>query len=373
MALAAAPLQVMIVDDSAVIRGLLSRIVDAEPDMRVVASAGNGAAALEILRRRHVDVVILDIEMPEMDGLTALPHIVAGSPDVRVIMSSSLTQRGAEITLRALALGAADYVAKPTTLQAGQGMRAIAAELVTKIRALGGRSTPRQPAVPPRAGALLESPAASPPVRPWTGTPPPPRPRGIQAPVRALAIAASTGGPNALSSMLARLPRGFPLPILIVQHMPPIFTRLLADSLARATGRPCAEAVDGEPIRAGHAYVAPGDHHMIAAYRHGSVVLRLNTDPPENFCRPSADPLLRSLADLYGPSLLVLVLTGMGSDGLQGCRAVVEAGGRVLAQDQETSVVWGMPGAVAEAGLAAAVLPLDRIAAHVDMLCGLPV
>jgi two-component system chemotaxis response regulator CheB len=352
--------RVMVVDDSTVIRGLLGRIVDAQPDMRVVCSAPNGRSALDLLRHREVDVVLLDVEMPEMDGLEALPRILELRPGVRVVMASSLTRQGAQVTLRALALGAADYVAKPSATQAVRGMEAISAGLVARVRALG-RAAQRARTAAPADRPRPAVPFAAPPAQP--GEPP-----------RILAVASSTGGPNALAAVLGGLPADFPLPVLIVQHMPPVFTAALADRLRRETGRPCAEARHGERLLPGHVYVAPGDFHTtVAAAGGGEAVLRLDDGPPENHCRPSADPMLRSVAAVYGPAALALVLTGMGEDGLRGCRDVAARGGRVVAQDEATSVVWGMPGAVAGAGIASAVLPLGRIAGHLRHLCGAPV
>jgi two-component system, chemotaxis family, protein-glutamate methylesterase/glutaminase len=345
--------KVMVVDDSAVVRGMWARVLDAEADMRVVASAWTGRAALDVLRRREVDVVILDIEMPEMSGLEALPLILAEHPGVRVLMASSLTRRGAEVTVSALAMGAADYVTKPSAAERG-AMADVGRDLVRKVRALGGRGARAS-----GAGRAL----AAPPIRPR-----PPRPetsRNGQGP-RAIAVTSSTGGPNALTLLLSALPADFPLPILIVQHMPALFTSMLAERLQRAASRPCVEAAEGMVVEGGRTYVAPGDYHMTARAEGGVTLLGLSQTPPENFCRPSADPLFRSLAAVYGSSLTAVVLTGMGHDGLEGAKAVVGAGGHVVVQDEATSVVWGMPGAVAQAGLAHEVLPLEAIAPAID-------
>jgi two-component system, chemotaxis family, protein-glutamate methylesterase/glutaminase len=346
-----APTRVMVVDDSALVRGLWARLIDVEADLRVVASAWNGRAALDILRRKQVDVVLLDIEMPEMDGLSALPLILEEHPGTQVIMASTLTARGAEVTVKALSLGAADYVTKPQASGGGHDMKAVGSELIQKIRALSGRSRPSAETASP-AGAVATS---------WK-----PAGRTSRMAPRAVALTSSTGGPNALTTVLSQLPAEFPLPILIVQHMPPLFTAMLADRLAKASGRPCSEAKDGDPVRPGHAYVAPGDKHMTVREELGQAVIRLVDGPPENFCRPSADPLFRSMAEVYGASLLGVVLTGMGQDGLEGARAVSAAGGRIVVQDEATSVVWGMPGAVAQAGLANAVMPLGGVAEHMD-------
>jgi two-component system chemotaxis response regulator CheB len=341
----------MVVDDSAVVRGIWARILDAEPDLRVVASAWNGRAAIDVLRRRVVDVVVLDVEMPEMGGVEALPHLFAARPTVRVIMASSLTRRGAEITVAALAAGAADYVTKPSAMDKGS-MGVVGQDLVRKVRALAGRAAVAAPAAP---------------ASPRSASPPPRFRAGGSRPTRAVAVASSTGGPNALTSVLSELPRDFPLPILVVQHMPALFTAMLAERLQRAAARPCVEAKDGMTVEGGRVYVAPGDHHMVVrAQGQGGAVITVNQAEPENFCRPSADPLLRSMASVYGDGVLAVVLTGMGHDGLAGARSVVEAGGRVVAQDQATSIVWGMPGAVVGAGLAEDTLPLHAIASFID-------
>ena len=336
-------IRVMVVDDSAVVRGLLRRLLDQQADLEVVATASNGEMALAALRRHPADVVLLDIEMPVLDGLSAVPLIVREFPQVRIIMVSTLTHRGADATLRALSLGAADYVSKPTTMMGGKGLDRIAADLLAKIRALGDRR-PRAPA--DRAYALHPQPA-------------------FALPPRILVIGASTGGPNALEEMLSALPSAFSLPILIVQHMPPLFTSMLAQRLAVDTGRTSQEAVDGQPIEPGWIYVAPGDHHMVVRTSGVNRILRLNQDPPENFSRPSVDPLFRTAAQEYGAGVLAAVLTGMGEDGLKGSEAIVHHGGTVLAQDEATSVVWGMPRAVAQAGLATEVLPLREIAPRI--------
>lgn len=349
------PIRVMVVDDSTVIRGVLGRIVDAQPDMHVVASAPNGRLALDLLRHREADVVLLDVEMPEMDGLAALPRILAEHPRVRVMMASSLTQKGAQVTLNALSLGAADFIAKPSS-RGALGLDAVAAELVQKIRGLVRR--------PLRTAAGARPPAPPSPVAPLAPAPGTHRP---EAP-RIVAIASSTGGPNALSVVLRGLPADFAPPVLVTQHMPPAFTAALADRLARETGRPCREAAQGERVLPGRIYVAPGEHHMTVMTREREPVIRLDQGPPENHCRPAADPMLRSVAAVYGPAALAVVLTGMGEDGRRGCGEIRARGGRVVAQDEPTSVVWGMPGAVVNAGLADAVLPLDRIALHIQTL-----
>jgi two-component system, chemotaxis family, protein-glutamate methylesterase/glutaminase len=356
--------RVLVVDDSAVIRGLLIRALETDPEITVVGSVGDGRMALNALGRNDPEVVILDIEMPVMDGLTALPQIIAAKPDVKVVMASTLTRRNADISLRALDAGAADYVTKPgsTALVTAEDFKR---ELVAKVKALAqarraarGEKRPSPGVAAPRREPVVPPPAAKPVLRPAPTEPP-----------EVLAIASSTGGPQALFQLLGRLRGGIDAPILITQHMPATFTTILAEHIGRQSGWPAAEAVDGEPVRGGRVYIAPGDFHMtVEAAASGQKLLRLDKNPPENFCRPAADPMLRSLARVYGRRVLCLVLTGMGHDGLRGGREVVAAGGAVLAQDEATSVVWGMPGAVAAAGLCSAVLPLDELAAYVRRL-----
>ncbi len=360
----------MVVDDSAVVRGLLTRYLEEDPDITVVASVTNGKLALEQLDRHTIDVVVLDIEMPVMDGMTALPRLLEKQPGLVVIMASTLTLKNADISLRAMSMGAADYVPKPTSahgLTTGVDFRR---ELVSKVKSLGrqrggraggGRQAfarPTPPARPAPAANGTARPAAKPAVR---GGPITLRPAATTAP-EILAIGSSTGGPQALFKLLGGLGGKLPLPIVITQHMPPTFTTILAEHISRASGWPCTEAKDGDPLRAGHILVAPGDYHMVVEAKGTQRVVRLNQNPPENFCRPSVDPMLRSMGPLYGRKLLTVILTGMGQDGLEGGRKVVEAGGTIIAQDEATSVVWGMPGAVAQAGLCSAVLPLTEIA-----------
>ncbi|RDD63931.1 chemotaxis response regulator protein-glutamate methylesterase [Ferruginivarius sediminum] len=354
----------MVVDDSAVVRGLVTRFIEQDPEMRVVASVGNGQRAIEALQRHETDVVVLDIEMPVMDGLTALPKLLRAQPGVQVIMASTLTKANADVSIRALNAGAADYVAKPST--GGLHSKAdFQEELRSKVKALGAARR-KAAGSPPLASARdVRS-------RPGVNVS---KPKPVVAsagkatvrrappdlPPQVIAIGSSTGGPQALFQLLGGLDP-VSQPILITQHMPATFTALLAEHIARQTSMPCSEAKDGEPLVGGKIYVAPGGHHMLAERRGGGLYLRLSDAPPENFCRPSVDPMLRSLVDVYGSRILAVILTGMGSDGCKGCGIVVEAGGHVIAQDEETSVVWGMPGAVTRAGLVSAVLPLAEIA-----------
>ncbi|MEO6777928.1 MAG: chemotaxis-specific protein-glutamate methyltransferase CheB [Gemmatimonadaceae bacterium] len=354
-------IRVMVVDDSAVVRGVLGRTVDAQDDMRVVTTATNGRDALAALRQQEIDVVLLDVEMPVMDGLTALPLICQQYPRVRVLITSSLTGQSASVTLRALSLGAVDYVYKPSARGGGVGgVEAAAASIIAKIRAVAQPSSRNDSAV--RRAQLRDGSVP----RVMRST----QPTGDFDP-QVLALAASTGGPNALSAVIRGLPGDFPLPVLVTQHMPPIFTTMFAQRLERDSNLPCSEARDGEQLRAGRVYVAPGDHHMIV--ENGAVgrgpVVRITSDPPEHHCRPAADPMLRSLARVFPNAVLAVVLTGMGDDGREGCAAVSASGGRIVVQDEGTSVVWGMPGSVVASGIPCSVLPLQSISAHVASLC----
>jgi two-component system, chemotaxis family, protein-glutamate methylesterase/glutaminase len=352
------PVRVMIVDDSAVIRGVETRILEAEPDIKVVASVANAQLALNQLARTPVDVMILDIEMPVLDGLSALPQIRRIAPQTKVIMASTLTTRGGEISLEALRLGAIDFVPKPTvgTIFSAEDFKR---ELVNKVAALGRVRLPGAPALPGTAPA--QKTAARPAALHAMSGPPPKLRAATGAVPTIIGIGSSTGGPQALQTTLTALPASMQLPIVIVQHMPPTFTKLLADQIARATGRPTCEGQDGMPIAPGRIYIAPGGMHMCVERQDGRGIIRLNSNPPENFCRPAVDPLFRSLATAYGPSALVLILTGMGSDGARGAEIVAKAGGTVLAQDEATSVVWGMPGAATATGTVSALLPLGEI------------
>lgn len=346
------PLRVMVVDDSAVVRGVISRWLGADPEIMVVASCSNGASALSKLTDVDCDVVVLDIEMPVMDGLSALPRLLRAAPGLQIVMASTLTRRNADASLRALSLGAADYVTKPASLTGGRGVEDFRLELLAKVKGLGAarRDHARAPSASwPDAGTGSADDAVFS-LRPMPS-----------AALAVLAIGSSTGGPNALLEVFREIGPALRIPVLVTQHMPPTFTTLLAEHLGRVSGRPSGEARDGQAIEDGHIYVAPGGYHMEIARRAGAPTIRLTTNPPENFCRPAVDPLFRSVASAYGARALGLVLTGMGCDGREGARAIVAAGGAVVAQDEQSSVVWGMPGAVALAGLCSAVWPLKAI------------
>ncbi len=364
------PIRVMLVDDSAVIRGMIDRWLRAETAISVVGTAPNGAAALRQLERCEPEVVVLDIEMPEMDGLAALAGLLALRPDLKVIMASTLTLRNAEISLRALRAGAADYIPKPESTRESGAAEAFQRELIAKIKALGAASRlhPGRRRAPPRAAATAR-PAPAEPHSLYGKAPIALRKPSLVAP-RVLAIGSSTGGPQALFRLFGALKNRIRLPILITQHMPPSFTTILAEHLGRISGTPSAEGRDGEPLVPGRIYLAPGDWHMTVNDKGGQKSIQLLQTPPENFCRPAVDPMFRSLAAAYGPAVLAVVLTGMGQDGLRGGHSVVDAGGTIVAQDEGTSVVWGMPGAVATAGLCSAVLPLDQVAPAVERMAG---
>ena len=356
-------IRVMLVDDAAVVRGLFARWVESEPDLDVVATLRTGREAVDHLERVDPDVVVLDVDMPDLDGIAALPLLLEKKRDLVVIMASTLTRRNAEISLRALSLGAADYIPKPGSNREVSASTAFRRDLIEKIRELGLRARRlRRAALPPRAQEVRPAPpiVPQPPInlRPMPTMPP-----------KALLIGSSTGGPQALNSLIAEI--GGVLqraPVLITQHMPPTFTAVLAEHLARAAKHPVREAVDGEEINAGTVYLAPGGKHMKVARRDGTAVISIEDGPLVNFCKPAVDPLFASAAEVWGNKVLALVLTGMGSDGLAGAKTVVAAGGHVMAQDEETSVVWGMPGQVTNAGLCSAVLPLSEIAARLTRL-----
>jgi two-component system chemotaxis response regulator CheB len=346
-------IRVMVADDSAVIRGLISRALESEGDIEIVASVPEGRAAVAALQRAPVDVVVLDVEMPIMDGLTAIPLILKAVPSVKILMASTLTRKNAQITLDALSAGAADFLLKPSAVRDMLGPASFNRELLAKVRQLGGKPTPAIPS--PLAAGTGASRLLSP-VKPVSLRPP------FMRTPEVIAIGSSTGGPQALLRVLTDLAPGFRVPILITQHMPPTFTTILATQISRQCGVTALEAEDGLSVTPGRIYVAPGNFHMTVD---ASRVIRLNQGPQENYCRPSVDPMLRSLVDVYRSRVLTVILTGMGHDGLAGCKAVVEAGGAVFAQDEASSVVWGMPGAVVKAGLCTAILPLGEIGSRV--------
>ena len=370
-------IRVMVVDDAVVARSLVTRWVDAEPDMTIVASLRTGREAVEQIDKSNPDVVVLDVEMPELDGISALPLLLKKKHDLIVIMASAVTRRGAEVSLRALSLGAADYIPKPATSRETSTSSEYRRELIEKIRTLGRRRRllPRHvaPGLAPAdehgvrqrpvSSAAREALSVKPDVHDLTL-----RPFSLAIP-RVLLIGSSTGGPQALTVLIQKLPAAIDrAPLLITQHMPPTFTTVLAEHLSRIGGRGAHEAEDGEPVLAGGIYVAPGGKHMRVARDQNGVRIVLGDDPPINFCRPSVDPLFSSAAQVWGSSALAVVLTGMGSDGCHGAADIAAAGGSVIAQDEVSSVVWGMPRAVAQAGLCSAIMPLTDIAPKIIRL-----
>ena len=358
------PIKVMLVDDSAVVRGLMSRALKADPNIEIVATASDGEMAIKVLQQHTIDVILLDIEMPVMDGLTALPRLIELSPCTHVIMASSLTQRNAEISMKAIEMGATDYVPKPTSRGDAGAIDDFYEELRTKVLALGPKAQQAR-----QAGTVVLKPATiAKDVEAQAATAPVPSPTKR---IDAIAIASSTGGPQALSVVLSHIKDAVHnVPVFITQHMPATFTQMLAEHLSRDTGITCMEAADDQAIENSKVYIAPGDFHMTIVGEASAPKIKLSQEPPVNFCRPAADPMFESLVQLYGDNLLVLVLTGMGSDGLKGAGLAKEAGATIVVQDEASSVVWGMPGAIANAGLATHVLPLANIAAFINESLG---
>lgn len=375
--------RVMVVEDSIVIRGLINRVLESDADIKIAASVGDGEEAIKALKQNPIDVVVLDIEMPVMDGMTAIPHLLAIDPHVKIIMASTLTQRNAEISIKALELGAADYIPKPSSSRELTAAADFKRELVDKVKALAKharRSGVRTEAGPkpmlfraaqtqaaPKTAFKAQGQAApahetlikpiekagdrAAALRPWPA---------LMRP-EILAIGSSTGGPQALFVVIKQMGANLSQPVVITQHMPASFTTILADHISKQCGVNCQEAKEGDELLPGHYYLAPGDFHMIISSAAGKKRILLNQEPPENFCRPAVDPMLRSLVQVYGKNILATILTGMGSDGAKGCEKVAQAGGAVIAQDEATSVVWGMPGAAANSGVCSAILPLSQI------------
>jgi two-component system, chemotaxis family, protein-glutamate methylesterase/glutaminase len=340
-------IRILVVDDSVVIRKLLSETLSADPELEVVGSARDGRIGLAKIAQLHPDLVTLDIEMPVLNGLETLPELRRLYPKLPVIMFSTLTERGASATLDALSLGASDYATKPsnTGSQAG-AIAAIQAELIPKIKALCAGAVPKLKSLPP----------PRPPVQ---------VPRPAHRRIEIVAIGTSTGGPNALAEVLPRIPKDFPIPIVVVQHMPPIFTHLLAERLGGRSQIIIKEGIADVVLCPGQAWIAPGNFHMTVKRAAMGSRLSLNQGPPENSCRPAVDVLFRSVAEVYGANVLGVVMTGMGSDGVNGARRIRESGGEVIVQDEASSVVWGMPGLVQASGQADAVYPLDQLAQEI--------
>ena len=350
-----ARINVLVVDDSVVIRRLVTTVLDEDPDITVVGTAASGRIAINKLAQVAPDCVTLDMEMPDLDGLGTLRELRRTHPRLPVIMFSTLTERGAGATLDALALGANDYVCKPANVgSVPEAIASVRSQLVPKIKALCPPAPGSAPAIARRAPSL--------PLPTSGGTP--------TGRIDVLTIGSSTGGPDALTAVLPQLPASYPVPVVIVQHMPPVFTRMFAQRLDSKCALSVKEAEHGDLVVPGRVLIAPGDKHLELKRVGTSVVAQLTSAPPEHFCRPAVDVLFRSVAQVYGGAALAVVLTGMGSDGARGAEVLRRAGAEVVAQDQPSSVVWGMPGAVVGAGLAHRVLPLDRVAADVVSVAG---
>jgi two-component system chemotaxis response regulator CheB len=355
-------IRVLVVDDSVVIRRLVTHALEDDPQLEVVGVASNGAIALQRIPQLNPDVLTLDIEMPEMDGLETLRRIRRDYPQLRVIMFSTLTERGAAVTLQALTLGADDYVAKASNEGSlDRSMMRLRDELIPKIkqffhlpfqsRAEANPEPARVPAPPP---ARRSTPAL----------------QNTKVRPKVVVIGVSTGGPTALGAILPELPAEFPLPILVVQHMPPLFTRLLAERLHAICRLPVEEASQGAPVHAGKILIAPGDFHLKVVSSSGAAHVYLDQSPPQNSCRPAVDALFTSIGEVFGGAVIAAVLTGMGQDGLRGAEILRAQGASILAQDEASSVVWGMPGAVVNAGLADRVLPLDQVVPEILRIVG---
>lgn len=372
-----ARIRVLVVDDSVVVRRLVTDALSSDPALEVVGIAANGQIAQNKVEQLQPDLVTMDVEMPVCDGIEAVRALRRSGFRRPIVMFSTLTERGASATLDALAAGADDYVTKPANVgSVQQALAQVAGELIPRIKALvpfptgtpaasgaggGGGAAGRGASVAVAAPLLPPRPRAAVVLRPAPAA---------RRPVRAVVLGSSTGGPEALSRVLGGLAEALPVPVLVVQHMPPVFTRQLAARLDRLGPSTVLEAAGGESLRPGHVYIAPGDRHLLLDRGAAAPRTRLSDEAPVNYCRPAVDVLFRSAVEVLGGDLLAVVLTGMGADGRAGCDAVVEAGGTVLVQDEPTSVVWGMPGAVATAGLAHAVVPIDGVAAAVARAAG---
>ncbi len=347
-------IRVLVVDDAVVMRKLISETLSRDGALEVTGTAANGKIALQKIPQLNPDIIILDVEMPEMDGLETLRQLRKVYPHLPVIMFSTLTRRGGEAALDALSLGANDYVTKPANVgSVTESIQRLETELVAKIKAHCGR------AVRGTDGIARDVPPAQQPVA---------HDASKAGPIQIVCVGSSTGGPNALGKVFAELPANFPVPIVIVQHMPPMFTGLLAERLTAHTAIPCQEGTEGQVLQSGRAYMAPGGRHMEVRRNGSDLKVHLHDASPENSCRPAVDVLFRSVTAACGGAVLGVVLTGMGQDGLRGCELIHERRGRIIAQDEASSVVWGMPGAVAQAGFAERTVPLDRMAFEINRL-----
>ena len=369
--------RVLIVDDSVVFRKILSEALGKHPGINVVGTACNGREAVKKIRVLKPDLMVLDVEMPEMDGLATLDELRRQHLDTGVIMFSTLTSSGASTTLEALSKGAFDFVPKPTGTGAfAQSVGRIRHELIPKIEAFGqnrngeGKGLKgtglkgkvenyRRRIVPQKRDVIIRS-------SPRQKAPG----RTSHFKAEAVAIGVSTGGPNALNEVIPKFPSTFRLPIFLVQHMPPVFTAQLASRLNQRSKLNVVEARDGMTVKPGTVYLAPGDYHMEVIKRNTAKVISLNQGPPVNSCRPAVDVLFRSVSEVYGERVVAAVLTGMGQDGFEGAKLLKRKKAKIIAQDKETSVVWGMPKFIAEAGVADRVVPLNNITSAIMELSG---
>lgn len=342
-------IRVLVVDDAVVMRRMITEALAKDSELEIVGTAANGRIALQKIPQVNPDLITLDVEMPDMDGLTTVREIRKSHPRLPVIMFSTATQKGATTTLEALGAGATDYVTKPANVGSiSEGLKRLESELIPKIKAHCGKLASRGSLFGPAAPRLR------------TVTP------AVRQPVEVVCIGASTGGPNALATVLSGLPATFHLPVLIVQHMPPVFTQALAERFNSLGPLHCVEAIDGQVIEPGCVYIAPGGKHMeVKRDTNGRRRIATHEGPPENSCRPAVDVLFRSIAEHYGATTLAVVLTGMGQDGLRGCRNIHEKHGNIVVQDEVSSVVWGMPGHVAHDGIADAIVPLDQVSLEI--------
>ncbi len=353
-------IRVLVVDDAVVVRKIVTDCLQGDPEIEVAGVAANGRIALAKIPQINPDIVTLDIEMPEMDGLQTLAEIRKIYPTLPVIMFSTLTERGGAKTLEALALGATDYVTKPANVgSVSVAMQRVRDELIPKVKVFCAKKVGLKPPVNAKPAAAPKAKAAA------KSVIQPPKIPAKKVRIDVLAIGVSTGGPNALAELFPVFPKDLPVPIVMVQHMPPFFTKLLAERLTTQSKLVVEEGAAGNRLKPGAAWIAPGDYHMVLEKNGTGMDIQLNQAPPENSCRPAVDVLFRSVAEHYGPNVLAVILTGMGQDGLIGCEHIKSAGGRVIVQDEESSVVWGMPGFVAKEGLADKVLPLNQIGTEI--------
>lgn len=374
-------IRVMLVDDSAVVRGFIARILDKEDTVEIVATASNGQIALSAMKRHLPDVILLDVEMPVMDGLSTIPEILAIKPDAKIIMCSTLTLDNADTTLKAMELGAVDCIAKPSSSSEINSSGFFKDKLLDLIKNIGRQERDKRLASTEPAGPLSRDSRATPRRKEDQTKAAFPLKRDTSYTVRdastvyqdrpaIIAIGSSTGGPQALFTLLKHF-GDLPVPVVITQHMPATFTALLAKHISEHTPLPCTEAEDGLPLENGKAYLARGGKHMIIRQKDARNIIQLDDSDPVNFCKPSVDPMLYSAIDIFGRKVMGIILTGMGHDGLESGRALAQKGGRLIAQDEKSSVVWGMPGAVATAGLCSEVMALDAMGPKIrDIIFG---